>query len=42
MYKNNFKNEIDNKITVKNKNVKDNGVSYKTGVIINLMLLIFN
>jgi len=31
MYKNNFKNEIDNKITVKIKNVKDTGVNHKTG-----------
>ena len=31
MYKNNFKNEIDNKITVKIKNVKDTGINHKTG-----------
>ena len=31
MYKHNFKNEIDNKITVKIKNVKETGVNHKTG-----------
>ena len=31
MYKNNFKNEIDNKISVKIKNVKDTGTNHKTG-----------
>ena len=30
MYKNNFENEIGNKITVKIKNVKDTGVNHKT------------
>ena len=31
MYKNNFKNEINNGINVKIKNVKDTGVNHKTG-----------
>jgi len=31
MYKNNFKNEINNKITIKIKNVKDTGINNKTG-----------
>lgn len=31
MYKNNFKNEINNKITVKIKNVKETCLNYKTG-----------
>ena len=31
MYKNNFKNEINNNISVKIKNIKTTGVNYKTG-----------